>query len=404
MGTTIDQSAATLILIATAAFVLPLVGRRVRVPAVVLEIIFGVIVGPATGWVEGTELLNQLGELGFFLLMFLSGFEIDLRAFEKRGLGQITTGLVVFGLTLVGAYIVATSLGYGLFMTFVLATTSVGLVVPTLRATRRISTPLGQAILISALLADFLTLLGVTVFALIEEHGAGVQVLAVPGFFVVVGIALLALRRAAWWFPERFSRLFDQDDPEELGIRASLALMLVFVGLSTVLGIEPILGAFLAGTMFAFVFRYRGALEQKLSGFAYGFLIPIFFINVGIQFDLGALGEPGAITGTLLLIGLAVLVKLVPSLVFLARRLSLRDVIAAGTLLSARLSLIIAVAELGVQLEVVDRALQASIILLAAITSTFAPAVFRLIAPPLPILSTPANDTKRTPTLEGDDD
>jgi len=392
METTIDQSAATLILIASAAFVLPLVGRRLRVPAVVLEIIFGVIIGPATGWVEGTELLDQLGELGFFLLMFLSGFEIDLRTFERRGIGQITAGLVVFGLTVIGAYIVATSLGHGLFMTFVLATTSVGLVVPTLRATRRMATPLGQAILISALLADFLTLLGVTIFALIEEHGAGTQILAVPAFFIVIGMALLTLRRAAWWFPERFSRLFDQDDPEELGIRASLALMLVFVGLSTVLGIEPILGAFLAGTMFALVFRHRGALEQKLSGFAYGFLIPIFFINVGIQFDLEGLGEPGAVTGTLVLIGLAVLVKLVPSLVLLARRLSLRDVIAAGTLLSARLSLIIAVAELGVQLDVIDRALQASIILLAAVTSTLAPAIFRLIAPPLAVPDVAVND------------
>ncbi len=383
MGTTIDQSAATLILIASAAFVLPLVGRRLRIPAVVLEIIFGVIIGPTTGWVEGTELLNQLGELGFFLLMFLSGFEIDLRTFERSGIGLIATGLVVFGFTLVGSYLVATSLGYGFFMTFVLATTSVGVVVPTLRSTRRISTPLGQAILVSALLADFLTLLGVTIFALIEEHGAGVQLLAVPGFFLAISVALLALRRAAWWFPERFNRLFDQDDPEELGIRASLALMLVFVGLSTVLGIEPILGAFLAGTIFALVFRHRGALEQKLSGFAYGFLIPIFFINVGIQFDLRALGEPGALTGASTLIGLALLVKLVPSLALLARRLSFKDVIAAGTLLSARLSLIIAVAELGVQLEVIDRALQASIILLAAVTSTFTPAIFRLIAPPL---------------------
>lgn len=392
MGTIIDQSAATLILIASGAFVLPLLGRRLRVPAVVLEIIFGVIIGPATGWVEGTELLNQLGALGFFLLMFLSGFEIDLRTFERRGIGQITTGLALFGLTIIGAYIAATSLGYGIFMVFVLATTSVGLVVPTLRGTRRISTPLGQAILIAALLADFLTLLGVTIFALVEEHGAGLQLLAVPGFFLVIGIALLALRRAAWWFPEKFSRLFDQDDPEELGIRASLALMLVFVGLSIVLGIEPILGAFLAGTMFALVFRHRGALEQKLAGFAYGFLIPIFFINVGIQFDLEALREPGALTAALVLIGVAVLVKLVPSLVLLARRLSLKDVIAAGTLLSARLSLIIAVAELGVHLDVIDRAVQASIILLAAVTSTLAPAAFRMIAPPLQSPSASASD------------
>ncbi len=380
----VDQAATTLILIAAAAFLLPLVAGRLRVPAVVLEILFGIIIGPATHIVQETDLLNQLGQLGFFLLMFLSGFAIDLGTFERHGPAQLFTGLGVFGVTLAAAYGVAELLGHGPFMVFVLATTSVGLVVPTLRSTRRSSTPLGQAILISALLADFLTLLGVAIFDVIEEHGPGWPLAAIPAFFLIVALALLALRRAAWWYPERFGRLFDLDDPEELGIRGALALMLVFVGLSTVFGIEPILGAFLAGTVIAMVFRHRGALEQKLSGFAFGFLIPIFFINVGIRFDLEALGEPGAITGTLRLIGLAVLIKVVASLVLFVRRLSLREVLAAGTLLSARLSLIIAVAELGVQLGVIDRGLQASIILLAAVTSTVAPAVFRLLAPPLP--------------------
>ena len=74
-------------------------------------------------------------------------------------------------------------------------------------------------------------------------------------------------------------------------------------------------GAFLAGTVFAMVFRHRGQLEQKLKGFSYGFLIPIFFINVGIHFDVDALGEPGAITGMLVLVGAAVAVKVFPALV-----------------------------------------------------------------------------------------
>ncbi|MFQ5948598.1 MAG: cation:proton antiporter, partial [Acidimicrobiia bacterium] len=178
------------------------------------------------------------------------------------------------------------------------------------------------------------------------------------------------------------------EHPEELGIRASIALMLVFVGISIVFGIETILGAFLAGTVFALVFRHRGGLEAQLSGFSYGFLIPIFFINVGINFDLDAMREPGALTATLALIGLAVLVKLIPSLTLLLRRLSLREVLAAGALLSARLSLIIAVAELGVELEVIDRAVQARIILLAAVTTTVAPVIFRFLAPPLPAAKT----------------
>ena len=378
-----DQAALALLFIVAAAFLLPLVGDRVRVPAVVLEILFGVLIGPVFGLVEGAEFLDRLAELGFFLLMFLAGFEIDVRTFSRRGRDQVLTGLLIFVLTMAGAWMAAELLGYGLFMAFVLATTSVGLVVPTLRSTRRMQTRLGQTILVAALLADFLTLLGVTVFALFEDRGSGSHLLAIPAFFAVAAAILLTLKWVVWWRPEWFGRLFEIDDPEEIGTRASLALMLVFVAVSIAFGIEKILGAFLAGTVFAMVFRNRTALARQLNGFSYGFLIPIFFINVGIHFDVDALGEPGAITGMLVLVGAAVAVKVFPALVLVIGRLTLREALAAGALLSARLSLIIAVAELGVRLEVIDRTVEASIIVLAAVTATLAPIVFRLLAPSL---------------------
>ena len=378
------EQATSLILIAAGAFLLPLLAGPLRLPAVVLEISFGVLAGPhVVGLIQQSAFLDLLAELGFFLLMFLSGFEIDLHAFERRGWGNFVTALVMFGLTLVSSYLVAQILGHGLFMALVLATTSVGVVVPTLRNTRRTSTPLGQAILLSAILADFLTLLGVTVFALVVENGLGVELFNIPLFFALIALVLLALRRAAWWNPDRFQRLFASDDPEELGIRASLALMLVFVGLSIALGIEPILGAFLAGTVFALVFRYRGSLERQLSGFSYGFLIPVFFINVGVRFRVEALFEPGVLTAELALIVGAVAVKMLPSLVLFARGLPAREVLAAGTLLSARLSFIIAVAELGVELGVIDTTQEAGVTLLAALTTTAAPMLFRLLVPPL---------------------
>ena len=80
--------------------------------------------------------------------------------------------------------------------------------------------------------------------------------------------------------------MFDGNDPDELGIRSSLALMLTLVGVSVIFDIEPILGAFLAGTIFAFIFSNRGTLESSLKGFSYGFLIPIFFINIGLNYDI----------------------------------------------------------------------------------------------------------------------
>jgi len=384
-----EQAAVDLIVIVIAAFLLPIGARWVRVPAVVLEIIFGILVGPVFHIVEHAEFLDRLADLGFLLLMFLAGFEIDVRTFSRRGLGQLLTALGIFSMTFTAAYFASRAMGFGFFMTFVLATTSVGLVVPTLRSTRRMGTRLGQVILVSAILADFLTLLGVAGFALIEEHGFGLRLLAIPGFILAVSLGLLGMRRLVWWKPEWFNRMFDLDDPEEIGTRASLAIMLVFVGIAIAFGIEPILGAFIAGTGFALVFRNRGTLGQQLSGFSYGFLIPVFFIDVGINFDLDALTEPGAVTGVLILLAAAVGVKLIPSLLLVFRRHSLRESLAAGALLSARLSLIIAVAELGVRLGVIERVDEASIIVLAIATATLAPILFRTLLPPLPAARQP---------------
>ena len=256
-----------------------------------------------TGWIEGSELLDLLARLGLFLLMFLAGFEIDFRALERQGRERLLMLVGVFALTLVAAHWFTVRLGYNAFMTLVLATTSVGLVVPTLRNTRRTATRLGQYVLISAIMADFLTLVLVAILALVERHGVSLQLLQMPALFFAVIMVLRSPRLAVWWFPERFRRLFSTDDPEELGMRASLALMLAFVGLSIALDIEPILGAFLAGTVFALVFRSRGVLEHQLNGFSYGFLIPIFFINVGLRFEIAFLQDLDVLAKAFAVIG-----------------------------------------------------------------------------------------------------
>ncbi len=376
--------AVSILVLAVAAFVLPLVASRLKLPAVVLEILFGILAGPALlGLLHESETMSSMAELGFLLLMFLSGFEIDFRKLERGGSGQILVGMSIFLLTLVLAWKAGTMLGHGPFVTLVLATTSVGLVVPTLRNTQRSSTPLGQAILIAALLTDFLTLIAATLFAMVRENGVGWNLLGFPLLFGAIILVLLVLKRLAWWFPEKFERLFDPEDPEEMGIRTCLFLMFIFVGLSWALNVEAILGAFMAGTAFAFVFRHRGQLEQKLKGFSYGFLIPIFFINVGVHFDVGALSRPGVLTGALMLIGVATLVKVGASSVLLLVGFNARQVLSAGVLLSARLSLVIAVAEMGVRLNLLSRELEAQVVMLAIVTSVLAPTIFRALAPPL---------------------
>jgi Kef-type K+ transport system membrane component KefB len=379
----VSESGALLI-IALAALGLPPLASLLRFPAVVLEILFGIVVGPVLGLVGVDPLIASLGELGFLLLLFLAGFEIDLRLFERSGPRPVIRGGVLFALTLALAAVGSLALGLGIFMTLVLATTSVGLVVPTLRSGRTLATPLGQDILIAALIADFATLVSVSLVALLLRVGADVRLLAFPLFIAVVVLAFAVLRAAAWWWPNAFGRFFDRLDPEALGVRFAIAMLLAGAGLAAALGIEPALGAFLAGTGVATVFRHRGELDHTLDGLAYGFLIPIFFIGVGLEFRLGALADPAALGFVAVLVIAAFVVKLLPSLAVFGRRHGARSGAAAGMLLSARLSLIIVVARIGVELGVVDRDLESTIILLAAVTATLAPVGYRLMAPAEP--------------------
>jgi Kef-type K+ transport system membrane component KefB len=379
----------SLILIASAAFLIPIVSTKVRLPAIVLEILFGVLVGPVLGIIEpGEELLGFLAELGLFLLMFLAGMELDFVRLERQGPVQLGTGVVLWACFFGAAWLGAGVLDVGgieqqVFLALLLSASALGLVVPALRETRRSGSRLGQVVLVTAVFAEVLSLVGIVGLTVWVDGGLGWKLLAVPALLAAFGVVLVALRSTAWWYPERFERLFRADDPQEMGTRAALALLFVFVGLSALLEVEAILGAFLAGAMFSFVFRDPGVLEEQLSGFSFGFFIPIFFINVGIEFPLDELGDSSVLGNALLLIGVAFAVKIVPSLLMVALRFRIRESLAAGALLAGQLSVIIALADLGLDLGLLSSGLRAGAIMLVAVSAIVSPIVFRALVPPV---------------------
>jgi Kef-type K+ transport system membrane component KefB len=263
------------------------------------------------------------------------------------------------------------------------AAAPLGLVVPAQYGTNRSASRLGQVILITAVLAEVMSLIGVVVVGVLVEGEPGLDLPAIPGVVGAMAIVLIVLRRAAWWYPERFARLFRADDPQELGIRTSIGLLLVFGGLSALLGVEAILGAFLAGALFTFVFCDRGALEEQLNGLAYGIFISIFFINVGIEFPLEGLGTGEVLGNAVALIGLALVVKIVLSLAPAAVGFRLREALGAGILLAGQLSVIIALADLGPSLGLLSPGLRAGTVMLVAVSAIASPILFRWLAPPV---------------------
>jgi Trk K+ transport system NAD-binding subunit len=208
-------------------------------------------------------------------------------------------------------------------------------------------------------------------------------------------ILLIGVLFLAFFFMYRFGMFFFNRVPvvrrtiEELSgataqikVRAAFTMMLIFVALSEVIGTEVILGAFLAGAIVSMLKRPEDAeLEHQLNAIGFGFFIPIFFVMVGVEFNLGALLEsPEALLLAPLLILAALAVKFIPSLVF-KFAFSWRETFGAGAILSARLSLIIAAAAIGLRLGIVSESINAAIVLVALVTVSIAPVLFSRLIP-----------------------
>ncbi len=394
-----------LLITALAAFV-PLLAsrlRRLRVPIVVGEILAGIIVGQSgLNLIEPSPALDFLATFGFTYLMFLSGLEVDfaaLLALKNRTNGGWLTnplilGLAVFVLTVAGGLLVAlglTRVGLiqnPLIMALILSTTSLGIVVPVLKERSLTGSQYGQSLLISALVADFVTLLLISFVVAVISHGLTFELLLV--LLLLGAFATLARVGQLAAGNPRLRRLVEElsHATAQIRVRGAFALMVAFIVLAEWLGTEIILGAFLAGAIISLLAGREGSdLRMKMEAMGFGFFVPIFFIMVGVRFDLPALlSSPQALLLVPLLLGVAYVVKFLATLLY-RLNFSWRETLAAGALLSSRLSLIIAAAAIALDLGIINQATNASVILVAIVTCTLSPMLFNRLLPPKAIVA-----------------
>ncbi|MDE0141341.1 MAG: monovalent cation:proton antiporter family protein [Caldilineaceae bacterium] len=406
-----------LLIVISLAFLVPLLltrFERLRLPIVVGEILAGIVIGSSGfGWVtHEDQLLTLLAEFGFVFLMFLAGMEIDFANLnielpgvaraggtrtdlpssqerERRTFGPLSISLMGFILTLSLSAIVGFALlRIGLvsspwMMALIMSTTSLGVVMPVLKEQELIRGRFGQTILIAALVADFATMILITVVIATISHGLTLDILLISllfvVFFLLYRLGIVSLNR----FDSLRRTLEDlSHTTARIKIRGAFTVMLLFVVLAEVLGAEIILGAFIAGAMLSLL-STREDLEamHQLEAVGFGFFIPIFFIMVGVNFNLGALiGSTDALILLPFLVLAAFLVKLLPALLF-RLQFSWRETFSAGFLLSSRLSLIVAASAIGLNLGIISESVNTMIILVAIVTVTAAPLIFNRIVP-----------------------
>jgi Kef-type K+ transport system membrane component KefB len=358
----------------------------VRVPAVVLEIVLGILVGPSVlGWVHLDASVSVLGVIGLSFLLFLAGLELDLSSLRGR-VGRILGAYAVSGvLALAGGQLVSfiDADNKALFVGIVLASTSLGLVVPVLRDAGLTFTPFGQLVLAASSVGEFGAILALALFYSGSGSGLGTQLFLLVGFALLVVVVAVGLGRVER--SPRFARalLRQGETSAQLGVRVAMLVLAVFVALSSELGFEAVLGAFVAGALLRVTdpdeHLTDERLRSKLDAIGYGFLIPAFFVTSGLQFDAHALvSEPAAIAMVPALVVLFAVARGVPAVLY--RGLGdARHVATAGLLQATSLSVPVVAARIGTQLHTIDADTSAAIVAAGLLTVVVFPALALLI-------------------------
>ncbi|MBF0712561.1 cation:proton antiporter domain-containing protein [Staphylococcus capitis] len=388
----------SLVIVVVAAFLTPIIVNRLNInflPVVVAEILMGIVIGHSfLNIVERDSVLNILSTLGFIFLMFLSGLEIDFKAFKKDSRSRqgknkqeknlpshLNLALTVFGFIMLISIILAYAFKWlglvddVLLMVIIISTISLGVVVPTLKEMNIMRTTIGQFILLVAVLADLVTMLLLTVYGAINGHGG--STIWLTGILIVFTIIFYILGGVF----KRMSFLQKlKDGTTQIGIRAVFALIILLVALAEGVGAEYILGAFLAGVVVSLL-NPDEEMVEKLDSFGYGFFIPIFFIMVGVDLNIPSLiKEPSLLLIIPVLIIAFVVSKLIPVL-FIKRWFDTKTTIASAFLLTSTLSLVIAAAKIAEQLKTISAETSGILILSAVITCVFVPIVFKKLFP-----------------------
>ncbi|HCY7491025.1 TPA: monovalent cation:proton antiporter family protein [Staphylococcus aureus] len=388
----------SLVIVVLAAFLTPIIVNRLNInflPVVVAEILMGIVIGNSfLNILERDSILNILSTLGFIFLMFLSGLEIDFKAFKKdkrarQGQnddessipGHLNLALTVFAFIMIISILLAYVFKWlglvddVLLMVIIISTISLGVVVPTLKEMNIMRTTIGQFILLVAVLADLVTMILLTVYGAINgQGGSTIWLIGILVVFTAISY-ILGVQFKRMSFLQKL-----MDGTTQIGIRAVFALIILLVALAEGVGAENILGAFLAGVVVSLL-NPDEEMVEKLDSFGYGFFIPIFFIMVGVDLNIPSLiKEPKLLIIIPILIVAFIISKLIP-VMFIRRWFDMKTTIASAFLLTSTLSLVIAAAKISERLNAISAETSGILILSAVITCVFVPIIFKKLFP-----------------------
>src|SRR4051812_45111356 len=375
-----------LLIVVAAGFAAPLVlgfAPGLRLPSVVLELVLGIVIGPALlGWVEVDAPVAVLSLVGLAMLLFLAGLEIEFERLRGATLRVTALGFVLsFAVALaVGLVLQATGVvKQPVFVAILLSATSLGVLIPVLKDSGHISSTFGQLVVAAGSIADFGAVILLSLLFSREATSTTTKVILLVGLFVMaalIGLAVAGVQHSAR-VRMVLSRL--QDTTAQIRVRAAFLLLIGFVALAGKLGLEVILGAFIAGAIVSLIDRDREMthplFRRKLEAVGFGVFIPIFFVTSGVKYDLDALTSSGSTLARVPIFLAALLIaRGLPALLY-ARLIPRRQVLIAGLMQGTSLPFIVAGTAIGQELGLISAGSSAALIAAGLLSVLILPAL-----------------------------
>jgi len=369
-----EVSFSGLVIVAAVAFAAPLlVGLfpTVRLPAVVLEIVAGIVIGPAgLTWVKPDLPIDVLSLIGLAFLLFLAGLEVEVDRLRGRLLKLAGAGFVASFVLALAVGLVMKAAGQvrsPLLIAIVLVATSLGLVIPVLKDADELATQFGQLVVAGSTIADFGAVIMLSLFFSGAASGLGTKLILLGGFVLVLAALGLAVAEAGRSRRISGALLRLQDTTAQIRVRGAVLMLIGVVALAERFGLETILGAFMAGVILRLVDQDRMMTHPnfrvKLEGIGYGFLVPVFFVSSGLRFDLHALFASAATVLRVPIFLAALLVaRGAPALMYRSESGTGRRTVAAGLLQATSLPFIVAATAIGVSLGEISPATAAALV------------------------------------------
>lgn len=334
----------------------PHLSRIFRLPTAPIEIIIGSVLAYFDIIHADNTNFELLGEVGFLYLMFLAGLEVDLKSIFKMPRVYIVQSFYFLMLLWGLALILGLLFNIHYILIVVLPLISIGLLATLSKEYGKERQWLKIAFLVGTI-GEVVSIVALSVLEASSSVGFGEDLLHKMVHLLVFLGAILALyglfRLLFWWYPEFKTTLMPSDDAKYHDLRLAMGIFFIMIAIMKQLHLELAFGAFIAGLFISTFFHHKKALEEKMTSFGFGFLVPIFFIHVGSSFNLNNIffSDVLVTTGVLLLFMFAIRLLATYTLTSLIGK---RNAILTALALSMPLTLMIAVATVGLDTHVID--------------------------------------------------